>query len=553
MTIMNATSIFTPFEFPVQVTIDGRTLDYLLTVDETGHVFEAVPTIFELPLTAQKLILGETDGQLERKIRAYTHLFKYLVPLALVRKLSTYQEVLTPLVEEIERRLQEKGMQWSQLPIGLHNVTLAEQVLNVFGRSQQASPQLKALWTTISAILENIVDWRTSKAVSNMGLAHPTFAADFFPAIIPLRKFEAQKFTFEYLALTKVESVKFYLLEELEIPSCIPYASGILKALEAYGSGDNEIYDAVIRFYERAEGMDEYGLAKLTEVLEHYPTLRSKEIGFEILRLNKRFSARYAAYFLLKLGVSQKEIVEAMMPFFKEADPDISEAAMAIFGNFISAESLPSAAETLDVFIKAAPKKRDLNIALSMCDIAAKNGMYLFIDELSNLLYHELHTVREGTLIFLNHAYKCNGIDFEKFSTPKMAKRFWELTYDPNTDVVLSAIRLLSKIGREQKRKNYIDKLLTVISRNDRNYRIKLEAMEAINNILHQVPYQNQIETVYKMALEEESSLKVLALEGLRFCPDYAFKESLFLKFKNDSDNAVRKAAKSLFELPDAN
>ena len=77
--------------------------------------------------------------------------------------------------------------------------------------------------------------------------------------------------------------------------------------------------------------------------------------------------------------------------------------------------------------------------------------------------------------------------------------------------------------------------------------------MEAINNILHQVPYQNQIETVYKMALEEESSLKVLALEGLRFCPDYAFKESLFLKFKNDSDNAVRKAAKSLFELPDAN
>lgn len=541
-----------PFQFPVQVTIDGRTLDYLLTVDETGQVFEAVPTVFDLPLSAQRLILGETDGQLERKIWAYTRLFKYLVPLALVGKLPAYQEVLMPLVEEIERRLQEKGMQWAQLPIDSQNATLVEQVLNVFGRDQQASPQLKALWTTITAILENIADWRTSKAVSNMGYEYPTLAADFFTAIIPLRKFEAQKYTFEYLAPTKLESVKHYLLKELEIPSCIPYASGILKALEAYGSGDNEIYNAVIRFYELAESMDEYGLAKLTEVLEHYPTLRSKEIGFEILCLNKRFSARYAAYFLLKLGVSQKEIVDVMMPFFKEADPDISEAAMAIFGKFISTESLPSAAETLDIFKKAAPKKRDLNIALSMCDIAAKNGMYLFVDELFNLLYHELHTVREGTLIFINHAYKCNGIGIEKFKTPKMTKRFWELTNDPNTDVVLSAIRLLSKIGREQKRINYIDKLLDVISRNDRNYKIKLEAMEAINIMLHQVPYQNQIEALYIMALEEESSIKVLALEGLCFCPDYAFKESLFLKYKNDSDNAVRRAAKSILELPDA-
>jgi hypothetical protein len=68
---MQVTDMFPSFQFPVQVTIDGRTLDYLLTVDETGHVFEAVPTVYELPLLAQKLILGETDGQLERKIRAY--------------------------------------------------------------------------------------------------------------------------------------------------------------------------------------------------------------------------------------------------------------------------------------------------------------------------------------------------------------------------------------------------------------------------------------------------------------------------------------------------
>jgi hypothetical protein len=105
----------TPFQHAIQITIDDKPIDYLLTVDETGHVYEAKPMIFELPEAAQKLFFGKSDGQLERKIEALAKLSHYLLPLSLAGQLVAFQEELVPLVQDIKRRLADKKMQWRDL------------------------------------------------------------------------------------------------------------------------------------------------------------------------------------------------------------------------------------------------------------------------------------------------------------------------------------------------------------------------------------------------------------------------------------------------------
>lgn len=548
---MHVAEMFPNFQFPVQVTIDGRTLDYLLTVDETGHVFEAIPTIFELPLTAQKLILGETDGQLERKIRAYTHLFKYLVPLALVRKLPTYQEVLTPLVAEIERRLQEKGMKLEDLPDAFISSTFGLQVLSVYDPNKVASPHLVDVWTKIASIIENLGRETGSNEIWSLGRYETNPASGFLPAIMPFLNFQTQRVAFECLEYKKKEPPKRYLLEELEVPSCQPYAEGILKALRVCKSERDDIYDAVIRFYDRSKKLNGGSLAYLIEILGDYPTLRTKEIGFEIFHLNESYAAESAAKSLLKIGIDEKELVEALLPYFEKADYDTStNKALSVFYH-ISAENLPDVHTILDVFIRMLSKSNNPNLAYSMIRLAEKTGLFLLPNLLFELLSHESSGVRGGILELINCAEKGDKVPVSDYRTAEMANRFLELAYDPNRTVAGIALRLLRKIGSEQKTTIYINHFLKIIALNPQDISLRIEAMRAINETLYYVPYQNQIEPTYLAALEESNyNYRVAALNGFRHSPNESFKKTLQRRFQEDPQQEVRSAANNLFPSP---
>lgn len=548
---MNATSNFMPFQFPVQVTIDGRTLDYLLTVDETGHVFEAVPTIFDLPLAAQKLILGETDGQLERKIWAYTRLFKYLVPLTLARKLPTYQEVLNPLVEEIERRLQEKGMKLQDLPDAFISSTFGLQVLSVYDPNKVASPHLVEVWTNITSIIENLGRETGSNEIWSLGRYETNPASGFFPAIMPFLNSQMQRVAFERLEYKKKEPPKRYLLEELEVPSCQAYAEGILKALRACKSEGDDIYNAVIQFYDRSKKLNGGTLAYLIEILGNYPTLRTKEIGFEIFHLNEPYAAGYAAKSLLKIGISEKEIVEALLPYFEKADYGAStNKALSVFYH-ISAENLPDVHTILEVFIRMLSKGNNPNLAYSMVGIAKKTGLFLLPNLLFELLSHESPGVRGGTLVLINCSENGDKAPVADYRTPEMIARFLELTYDSNGTIAKDALILLRNIGCTQKTPKYIDHCLKIIAQNPQDVSLRCEAMRAINETLYHVPYQNQIEPIYLAALEESNyNFRAAALNGLRYSPNETFKRTLQTRFREDTEQEVRRAANNLFPSP---
>ena len=236
------TPTYTPFQYSVQVTIDGAIIDYLLTVDETGHVYEAKPMVFELPEATQKLIIGKSDGQLERKMLAFTSLIRYLIPLSLAGQLDTYQLQFEPLLKEIRDRLQEKGLKWTDLKSTDVPHPIPSEVLAVFAANNQASQQPEEIWNKIICIIENQNKRKTTEAINHIGYHYYDAAAPFFLAIIPFLDYNNQRIAFEKLVHTRTDTMKAYLIKELEQPYSHFYASGILKALKYPNSSPKSVF-----------------------------------------------------------------------------------------------------------------------------------------------------------------------------------------------------------------------------------------------------------------------------------------------------------------------
>lgn len=549
---MNITEPFLPFQFTIQVCIEERNLDYLLTVDESGQVYEAIPMVFELSSNAQKIVLGKTDGQLERKIWAYSRLFKYLLPMVLAGKLPAYQKQMAPLVDEIQRRLAEGGMSWQDLPIAeLHN-SLALNICTIFLNPTEVDATEKELWEKIAYIIQHLEN-KPTKVLYELKRTHSLTVAHFVIAIIPFFEGYAQTGTFEYLAYTKSETIKRYLLNELGNTSFERYAGGILRGLEVYQPGGEDIYNAVIAFYQRTDKKrdDGYHLVKVLDVLEHYRTPRVREIALEILRSCHHHAAPFAAEMLLKTGTDEEEIVQVMMPFFKAANPNISRVAFTIFEQYITKEYLPSASETLDIFITTLSKGTNSTISVCMIGIAIKTGAHLLIDRLFGALNHEVPTVREGMLFLINRLHEENQVDFRPFMSTQMTDRYWALVNDNNIEISKNAICIIGKIGHAQKKEDYINLLLDLISRNTKNAPLVVEGMNAINAILPSIPYPFQIESFYLAILNDDHyQSSVAALKGLRFSPNKKLKNLLWLKYKDDRTNSVSNAAKDLLNVP---
>jgi len=549
---MDTDDLLQPFEHAVQVNIDGRILDYLLSVDLSGHVHHVQILIFELPASTQKLILGESDGQLERKIRAYAHLFRYLVPLVLADKLPDYQKQLGSLVDEIKQRLAQRGILWTQLPSDILPSTLALDLRKFHTSQNRVDSTTKLIFESIEYIIDHLKDESPDKLedkLNNIPALPNSIAADFFPAIIPFLDFYTQAKTFRRMADIKSEQVKNYLVDEIKVPSSEPYISSILHALKIYGTEDNDIFNAVVGFYERSDkqGIFGYNLINVLDLLRRYLRPRTKEILLEVLRSNHPSGAWYAAEALLNIGTHQKEIAQEIMPSFKSGNPDVCKVIFKIFMECISEEYLPSADETLNVIAITPLKTTDSDTLSIMADLAIKTGIHLRPYHLLELLNHESATFRCGILNLIHHFYEKLQRDFKPFKSARMLTCYRNLVKNVETEVAVQAIRLVGKIGQ----KKDIDLLLETISEDFQNHLVDEEAMKAINLLIQRMPYPFQIESYYLAALaNNHRSLKVVALQGLRYSPQYKFKKALADKYKNDSFPPVSEAAKNLLNAP---
>lgn len=544
---MDAQNLFSPFEFALQVEIDGRNWDYVLTVDEMGQVYEAIPAIFELPAISQKLILTEIEGQLERKIRAHSGLFKYIVPLALAGKLPAYLEQLAPLVTEINRRLQEKRLQWVQIYPSQLSDAPADEVLMLYGKNNLKSNALKARWEKIIVLIE-AQKVRPIEEVRFLGSQHPKIAADFFPVIAPFYTVKHQAMFYENLPYSQSEAIKNYLLEELREPSCTSYANGIIYALEKYASPEDlSIYQAVINFYNRVDPKKDH-LSVILSLLKHYPLPRTRDICLDAMDLNDPHITPNAVKVLLLTGMPEEEIVKLQLPLFKSGDSHVSHAAFSSFAAHISGKNLPDANEVLDVYVQELINNERSYSVVEVPAIAIKTKMHLISHRLYDLLAHENGNVRFGILAIINGYFEKSNYHFLDFLMPRLLDRYWDMVDDPSPGVASKVLQLLGRIGLMTNRADYIGYLIE-ICRNTKERMVKNASIEAINCILRRVRYTRQIEAFYLELLEdkEDEYAYYYVLQGLRFSPNRAFKKALWEKYKDHPIDSVRFIATRLF------
>ena len=454
----------TPFQYSVRINIDDKAVDYLLTIDETGHVYEAKPLIFDLPEATQKLFLGKSDGQLKRKIDAFAKLSYYLLPLALTGRMLAFQKELAPLVKDIKRRLADKKMQWRDLAAFATPGAIPSEVLNVFGTNNKPNIKQQSFWENIIYLLniEKKGDRkRDGHAIASLAQSKPEAAIAFFQAVIPFLNHANQRTAFEQFSKIKSESIKRYLLKELAFPfTPVQVSTGILKALYGYPKGDQEIYEAVLRHHRNVSKRDHENFAASVRIMGQYPTIEARDLVFGILRLDNRQSAAPACAALLNMGTPPKEIAKDLLPSLRAAMPNRSEAAFHVFAKFDQLrEYLPDAVEMLDILVKALLQFS--NIPLGLPALAYKAGVYELNDNIYELLNHESPVVRRGLLFLIaSVVFRESGFNPNPYHTPKMLKRYLILINDTDEEVAKAAVRLLGDIGLKRDGSQFIEPLV---------------------------------------------------------------------------------------------
>ena len=541
---------FSPFQYTIQATIDDTTIDYMLTVDETGHVYEARPMVFELPEMGQKLLFSGTNGQLEEKVRAFARLSSFILPLRLEGKATRYEEAFAPLVQKINKRLNERGYKWRDLHGHAVPGSIASKLLGVLNLSLSESRKQRYKWMQIGLVIQNLKGEISSDFVQSLSEEHPDIAADFLPAIIPFLLPGARRASYEALGNIKTAAVQRYLLSALELPYAQHFAIPIFKALKGYPPTDVQISDAAIRFYHRPKDMPIPILPLTLELASHYPSTQAKAFAYEILQLNNKYSAVHAARALLRMHTPPQQITDIAIPLFMAADPDRSETAFRILAlEELPAAYLPEAMKVLGIIVDTLSQRRNSSIINALPSLALKTGLYHYPDSICQLLTHEAPAVREGMLRLIRDAFQMKDVDIRPFVGEELLKQYLALAYDNNDEVAQYAITLIGIICSGKKIKTYISTLLELYQQKSKDD-VKLEILKAINSILSVVGYQAQIEPVYLSALENRNpNYRIEGLRGLRFSPDTALKNKLLI-YKKDFVKSVREEAEQLFNVP---
>lgn len=503
-------------DFHIQHQIEEISFDYLVSVDEQGQITDVKPMFYQLPKIAQKMIIGDQELALERRIKAYPKLVPFILKLILHDRLHSFKEAyrdIAAYVRSVSKQVQE--------------------------------PLEKPLWSCIEDLIVTKNNSSAYDICRKIAYNYHETCTEFFPGIIPfLPSYNAQRVAFDNMHESSAISSKSYLIEELLHPLSTPYASGIIKAISRIKGKETVIFDAIILFYNREGEKSEDALYNISKVLAYYPCEQSKKIGLEILSLNKRYSSNGAASMLINVFDAKQEVVDILLPHFLQADPKISEAAFSVFCSTQLREYLPSTTKILDIYISTIEKGQNLNIAYSMPSIAKNTGLLHYGDHIYQSLQKDNAYVQEALLILIS--FFINEAGGEKFQASRFLNRYFELLKSNRSETIRNALSLIGKIGAKTQY-NYIGICLEVFLSNQKNVLILLSAMWAINHQINSMPeFDEQIIAPYLEALEHPNlNIRKAALNGLKFSNAPAIQKRL-LQLVNDPSEEVRREALKL-------
>ncbi|MEM7380347.1 MAG: hypothetical protein AAF361_04020 [Bacteroidota bacterium] len=156
--------------------IAGNIVDYQVSFDVTGKVYTSKALVYDLPASAQRLILGEDEEELAMQIERFRKLIPIILPLGIVNRNTFFNTELTTIQKQIDQWLAEKKHSRVRLYKLAEPETLAYYILSSFQAKSLYPDEFTSLWRKVVALIEKRNADPSTHYMIDLGRSFPHFA-----------------------------------------------------------------------------------------------------------------------------------------------------------------------------------------------------------------------------------------------------------------------------------------------------------------------------------------------------------------------------------------
>ena len=537
-------------------TVVDIVIDYQISYDITGKVYKVVPLIYQLPESAQRLILGGDKEEKKQEIEKFKNLISLILPLGIMNQSNFFQEELKEIYKAVNEEIKTQQISFEKLFKYAEKESLEYYILSSY-LNQDGNPMFfNEIGGIAKALVENIAD-QNSLDCSQL-LRHPYAHVRFkiIPFILPfINEKDVKRNLYEAIGEYKDNSCKVFLMNALTQHSDGKIIKGILKSLAQQSLTDDlQVQKKVLAIYYSDIEFGEQDKIYLMQLLQQFPNKDSIATGLEILHQNQD-SAESAAKALLHIGYPVADLASFLITKLRTCDKTASKVAFKVLSDSRFSDFLPDDDQLIQIFVNTMASNRHQDFIKAMFHLIKwkydRNTPYKIIKHLSNPNINIVEAILRLINFLLNNHRNINiNINVKPFISEGIQPKYLEIIDQSDYDLPAQAIFIMRKTENRKMIKKLIPELVERIDFSRKNRLKNVYLMKGINTFLSKVEYNPIINDKYFEALDMSYDLyRVEAIRGLINSPDPQLKKSL-IYLKNDPSKEVQTLLKKRGVFP---
>lgn len=522
--------------------VEGVEYDYTITHTVFGEVLHVENHFLQLPLTAKQLLVGSKHEAIAIYLENYKKLFRFLVPLAIMRYLKEqewelfYEKTDSEInfqtsfdIATLDKLISDKWLlrAW-KLKIRDENNDLKHFIEYVYFPNKR-NDDFYSKFKKLDSELVGISLIHYLPFVENKD-----------------HKIQIYKTLYELPS----QEVSTILLNNLKEERLREFHSYILQALIPYKS--EQIKKTAIDYYKNnIQSLNSRELAAIPSLLKYYLEDNNVQaVLFEILKSEFHAAVLSAKVLKYNLPASQKMIAQtARQSLDNKTSVGVVKTALAIFELLDDVNYLPSPNEILDILIWAL-EHNPKSLIYGVCSDLIYKWLYV-----KHHVFHEEYNKRIQQFLTSSSVSLHEGLlSFLRFcGTPEhlnMVLNYWN-NKNNSQENRISALRTIERILFRAPSSKWLPQLLKMNEYGTTPE--KIEVLEAIKNIVESYPDNVVIPCALKELKHPEGRVRENAVLILKYFPQPNIIEAI-MELKNDPSEWVRNivlGAMKNFENPD--
>jgi len=259
-------------------TVVDIVIDYQISYDITGKVYKVVPLIYQLPESAQRLILGGDKEEKKQEIENFKNLISLILPLGIMNQSNFYVEELAGFYKAINDEIKSQKI----IPQKLYEYA-EEESFEWYILSAYLNPDIRPdPFSEFGERIKYLVQYRSNPS----NLYNLTYFSKYYPSlgykiitlILPfINNAYCKKHAYECIGEYKNIESKTYLIEALVREKKVGVIGGIFGGLSKHNlKEDLSIQQKIITVFNSGLELDENAKLRLIELLKHFTDSSTK-------------------------------------------------------------------------------------------------------------------------------------------------------------------------------------------------------------------------------------------------------------------------------------